>query len=73
MNTQMQMLSDTKEELGNLGDVGLVMDQTIECWVGYGILWMLETLIFQGVELPSKTVEKYLTEARELINTCEGK
>ena len=69
MSTQMEALGDTIDKLidwerSECYDI----DQTKAAWASYATLTAVQELLSEGAELPSKVVEKYLTEAHELMN-----
>ena len=80
MSTQMEAIGETIDKLiqfervdwdHGIESVTLDSGEVITAsaaWWSYGTLTAIQQLLSQGVELPSKTVEKYLTEAHELMN-----
>jgi len=69
MSTQIQTISDTLDELSVTSEAGgLFMDETIDSWISYGTLTAVQELLSQGAQLPNETVEKYIAEAKEVVN-----
>ena len=67
----MEAIGETIDKLIEFESVTLDSGEVITAsaaWWSYGTLTAIQQLLSQGVELPSKTVEKYLTEAHELMN-----
>jgi len=72
MSTQMEAIGETIDKLIEFErvdwDHGGIASAA---WCSYGTLTVVQELLSQGAQLPSKTVEKYLTEAHELMNGDE--
>jgi len=66
--SEIKELSETIDKLTDylMGD-GVDVEWSINAWCSYAILCTVQELLAEGATLPSKTVEKYLSDARGIM------